>query len=1448
MSDPDGDEFKDAEDAFVIDYTSTSWIYTLNKQKLLKTLDKCAQENPDLKFEESENIDKLRKTLSDHIKGKHKHINEHGKNSGKKTDNNGKKSDTTDKANIDKVKPKKIKCTEMATNNNVLTFKLGEDDWEMYTERLELYFDANDIEEEKQVAVLLTKISPETYKLVKNLCAPQKPKEKTFAALVKLVTDHLCPKPSETMERCKFKQVMQGPAETVADFVARVKNAATHCNFGNELNSALRDQLVCGLREHGTRALLFREEALTFESALKLSLAAETAEKNASVTGDAPASSSSDVHAISDNRNWNGQQRWQRNRGRGGHRGRGRGRGRQTAVSNDRRASEPRGNCFCCGLPNHLARNCLQRFETCTKCHIRGHMARACRSSRDGNIQQLQVDDMKAAYDGTAYETTTYERAANADEQWNYDDEFMVIEGGTGKASVNEVVNKIIAEPMALKVKINGKELEMEMDTGTYIAAMSKATKDERFPTMKIEKLNKSFNAYGKVKIEHEGVIKGLNVVFQNKQAQLDLVVMTRPGPTLIGRQWLQALGLWPLTFTPNKPQNNVYHIDAKTIPDILARKFPVLFGPGVGCYNKGELKLVLRENAQPVAMRARKLPFALMSKVEGELDRLQSSGHLEKVDVSEWATPIVPIIKKDGSVRVCGNFKITVNPQLVLDRHPLPLIDEIFAALSNGDTFTQIDLKHAYMQIPIDVASRDCLTIITHKGLYRYTKLTEGIASGPGGFQRTMERCLAGIKGCIAYLDNIFVTGRTTEEHCDTLYTVCKRLERDGFKVEIQKCDLFKERLDVLGYVIDKKGLYKAKDKIRAMTEAPKPENFKQLSSFIGLITYYARFLPNRAEKLKALYDCGKQKEFCWTAECDKAFRWVKAEITSPRVLAHYDPNEQLVLACDASNYGLSAVLSHKYKDGSERPIAFASQIIPEKERHRAPIDKEASAIVFGFKRFYNFVYGQNIILRTDHKPLVFIFGPTQEIPLTTASRLQRWAYYLSRFDYKIEYIKSSENGNCDALSRLPIKDALSVFDDEFSTLNYVNEFIETVNANIVAKETKKDSVLRRIAYYIQTSWPPSNDQSDVEKAFFLRKDELLTEKGCILWGNRIIVPESLRKLVLEELHQSHFGIVKMKMIARSYVWWPGIDRQVESMAASCAICVRARKAPPSVPLNPWPMPDKVWSRIHADFLGPLHGHMFMVIVDAYSKWPEVVDMNTCTQATRVISEIAKIFARFGLARHLVTDNGRQFTSAEFKEFVKRNGIRHSFTAPSHPATNGAAEKFVETFKDKVKKIVESGRSLDDAVCLFLFDYRTTEHCTTGRSPASVMFKHNVRTRFDLLRPHMDEHVEAKQLAQVKAKGGSRREQFEIGETVMVDDFSARSGKRKSGKIVRKLSPVTYEVDVGNKRLWKRHVDQIVRFNTGNVQDDQSREQNVSAGTGEETEVRRSERLRNKN
>ena len=182
-------------------------------------------------------------------------------------------------------------------------------------------------------------------------------------------------------------------------------------------------------------------------------------------------------------------------------------------------------------------------------------------------------------------------------------------------------------------------------------------------------------------------------------------------------------------------------------------------------------------------------------------------------------------------------------------------------------------------------------------------------------------------------------------------------------------------------------------------------------------------------------------------------------------------------------------------------------------------------------------------------------------------------------------------------------------------------------------------------------------------------------------MWGVRVVVPRKLQEQVLQELHQTHSGISRTKAIARSYVWWPQIDYQVEKMIKSCTRCQMARNAPAVAPLHPWIWPARPWQRIHIDFAGPFCRRMFLLIVDAHSKWPEIIEMKSTT-ASATIQELRRLFATYGLPEQLVSDNGPQFVSEEFRMFLKRNGVKHIKCAPYHPSSNGAAERLVQTFK----------------------------------------------------------------------------------------------------------------------------------------------------------------------
>ena len=365
----------------------------------------------------------------------------------------------------------------------------------------------------------------------------------------------------------------------------------------------------------------------------------------------------------------------------------------------------------------------------------------------------------------------------------------------------------------------------------------------------------------------------------------------------------------------------------------------------------------------------------------------------------------------------------------------------------------------------------------------------------------------------------------------------------------------------------------------------------------------------------------------------------------------------------------------------------------------------------------------------------------------------------------------------------------------------------------------------------FTRRGWPPSVPP-DV-KPFYDRRQELTVEGDCLLWGTRVVVPVKLRQRILSDLHRDHGGIVRMKAVARSYMWWPGMDGDLENLAKSCTACQAVKSAPSAAPLHPWLWPDQPWQRIHIDYAGPFRGKMFLLLIDAHSKWPEIFEMASTTSGS-TIAMLRRVFAAYGLPEHLVSDNGPQFTSTEFREFLRSNGVKHIRTAPYHPASNGAVERLVQTFKQAMKVGEQDGFTLQHQLQNFLITYRSTPHATTGQSPASFFLGRPLRTRFDLLRPVVGERVRGEQARQKHNHDGHRRyREFPVGTHVMV-----REGRDKShwlpGTVRERRGPVSYLVESDSGVWGRRHVDHLREMfspTTTPISDPTSEEENISSG-----------------
>ena len=1235
----------------------------------------------------------------------------------------------------------------MATHGQIGEFNSQRELWISYAERLEEYFIANEIESaNRKKAILLSVVGAETYQLIRSLVAPAKPKEKSFEDLVKLVQEHHQPISSAIVQRYKFNSRTQKPGESIATFIAELRRLAEHCQFGQTLDEMLRDRLVCGIADSRVQCRLLAEPDLTLKKALELAQAQEMAEKGTQQLQQQRPQPSSLLKI--------------------GH--------HKPPIRRKPTARPPQQHDYSCSRCGgaHAAANCRFKDAVCHKCKKKGHLAKVCRSS----TQQQPVP--AASRPNQSYPSrTTHQVAADEDNVSDTAESYELF-------NLQETRSK----PLVVTVKLNDSTTDMELDTGASLSIISEKTFCALWPLQARPKLQTSsvkLHTYTKEAIKVLGSIT-VKVAYKTQIKDLPLLVVAGEGPSLLGRNWLAVLKLdW----------HELHLITRDNELQIILNSHSSIFNEELGKAVGITATLHVSDNAKPYFCRYRPIPHALRHKVELELQRLVEQRVIEPVESSEWAAPIVPVLKPDGTVRICGDYRLTINRAAKPDTYPLPRVEDLFATLAGGKSFSKLDLAHAYSQIPLADASKQYVTVNTHKGLYQYNRLPFGVAAAPSIFQRLMENLLQGIPHVSIYLDDILITGTSEADHLSTLDKVLTRLEAAGLHLKRNKCAFLLPSVEYLGHKISADGLQPTEEKVRAIKEAPHPTNVSQLRSFLGLVNYYSKFLPNLANTLAPLYSLlQKTKQWSWEAPQKAAFAEAKRQLSSQKLLVHFDPNKEVLLSCDASPYGIGAVLSHRMPDGTEQPIAFTSRSLSKAELNYAHLDKEGLAIVYGVKKFHQYLFGRSFTICSDHKPLQHIFSQTHPIPSLASARLQRWALTLSAYNYHIQYKPGKDNSNADVLSRLPLPELPSSVPLPGETV-FLMDTLQTspVNATHIKKWTNDDPLLARVRDMIQKGW--TNTSEEQLKPFQHRQNELSVHAGCILLGSRVVIPLAGRQKILELLHQGHPGITRMKGLARSFVWWPGMDSDLEEKVKSCMSCQQNQKTPEVAPLHPWEWPQRPWSRLHIDYAGPFLGKMFLVTIDAYSKWLDVQVVNAATSRV-TIERLRTLFATHGIPEIVVSDNGTAFTSAEFSQFMTKNGIRHVKIAPHHPSSNGLAERAVKTFKEGMKKCISSSsESIECCLSRVLFQYRITPHSTIGVSPSELLYGRRIRSHLDLIQPDLARHVEAKQMAQKKNHDRHSRDRvFQIGDLVFIKNFG-NGLPWLPGEIKEIQGPVSYSV-----------------------------------------------------
>ncbi|XP_072177830.1 uncharacterized protein [Diadema setosum] len=987
-------------------------------------------------------------------------------------------------------------------------FQQSRETFSAYVERLELFFAANNIVEidatdeesvrknceiqTKMRAIFLTEVGPAVYETVKNLLAPGKPKDTSLQVILNKLRDHFDPKPLEIAESYRFGTRCQLPEEDIANFVVALKKLSIHCNFGDFQDRALRDRFVCGLRSERIRSKLMTMSNLTFDVACSTAIQMDLAEKGSKAvrpSASAQHQSSGEVHKM-----YHPAQKTNKAKSTKS----------STGTSNHgNRTGKP---CYRCS-GQHSPMNCPFKNAECYSCKKKGHIASACRNKNKPTSKQTRSSGSTSGHRQSLH-TLEQEPTTEEDELAMY----TISSNSTATGKPARAQNG----SFSVCVELGGAPVTMEIDTGASVSVIPEAVYMEKLKQIPLDAKRIELRSYSGEKIPVLGSVQ-VPVTYKGQQADLPLVVVKGDKPALLGRNWLQTLKLnW----------SDIFHVrvNFKCTEDVI-KQHPKVFSAQGEQIAGHKAKVRVKPDASPVHCKARAVPYALKEKVEKELKRLESENIISKVDNSEWATPIVVVPKSDGSVRICGDYKVTIN-QVLEGNMPdtLPTAEDLFSTLTGGQVFTKMDLTNAYLQLGVDDESKSKLTINTHLGLFEFNRLPFGISTALGIFQGVMTEILEGIEGVVCYLDDILVSAPDKSTHDEKLLEVLKRLEKHNVRVKPQKCEFFKDSVEYLGHRVDKDGLHPMKCKVDAIKNAPTPRNISELRSFLGLVQYYGKFMQNLATILHPLNELLKNDvPWRWTRECEEAFKLCKSQLAESTMLVHYDVNKPVKLQCDASPYGVGAVISHVLENGEERPIAFASRTLSTSEGNYAQIEREALALIFGVRRFHKYLYGRRFVIETDHKPLTAILNPTAHVPTLAAARMQRWALILSAYQYDIQYRRSAEHGNADAMSRLPLASEVTPNPEDLFYFSYVDEL--PVTADDIRKATQTDKVLSKVKEYVQNGWP--NHMSNTElKPFFVRRNELSIDQGCVMWGSRVIIPEKYRDKLLGDLHDQHMEV----------------------------------------------------------------------------------------------------------------------------------------------------------------------------------------------------------------------------------------------------------------------------------------------------------------------------------
>lgn len=753
---------------------------------------------------------------------------------------------------------------------------------------------------------------------------------------------------------------------------------------------------------------------------------------------------------------------------------------------------------------------------------------------------------------------------------------------------------------------------------------------------------------------------------------------------------------------------------------------------------------------AQPIRMTPRRLPLARRTEAQQEVQRMLEAGVI-RPSSSPWCFPAVLIRKKDGTMRFCVDFR-KLNEVTVKDSYPLPRIDDVLDSLSGSTLFSALDLQSGYWQCEVKEKDRSKTAFSIGSGLYEFNVLPFGVCNGPATFQRLMDLILEGLnwEAALVYLDDVIVFGRTFEEHLERLLMVLNRLQSAGLKVNPRKCRLFHQKVEFLGHIVSQDGIATDHGKLQAVDRWPVPKNLTELRSFLGLASYYRRFVLGFASIADPLHRLlNKGERFTWNEDCDNAFKKLKRCLVTAPVLAYPNPKLPFLIDVDASGTGIGGVLS-QVQNGQERVVAYYSRSLTKAERRYCVTRRELLALVAVCRQFKGYLLGARFTARTDHNCLIWLQGFREP-----EGQVARWLEILAEYEIQVEHRPGKKHGNADGLSRRPCSQC--GIGEEKEQLPSVCVLEDSVNTPTLVTEQIKDECCGPVIRVLNKEIPESVLGKIPHKLYSL-KPELKDQVLCIvdrtgqLPEYRTVVPQSMIPEILRAYHSNaaagaHMGVTRTLARLRERFFWFNMQRDVAEWCRKCEDCNRRKSPIPSAksPLITH-LVKRPLERVALDILGPLplteRGNKYiMVVSDYFTKWTEAYALPNQTAETCAQAFVNEFVCRYGAPEILHSDQGRQFESQLFQEMCRLLEIKKTHTSPFRPQSDGMVERFNRTLLNMLSHWTgEHQRNWDAKLPQVMLAYRTSRHDSTRYTPFNMMFGHEVRLPVDAqygLPPH---------------------------------------------------------------------------------------------------------------